>query len=484
MRHSSRGTEIIDMALFRTVSPGKLDSALLKSCVVLGMLLSLSGSAQTAPAKNSLKDRLQIADQYYMQGRFPLAEGVLRSVLLESPQNYAANEMLALVLSAEARDAEATAFFERAVKVDPASQKARENLAANYAKRGKYALAEVEFKRLLRLDPGNFDLNHNFGEFYVKLGKLSDAIPLLQAAQRLKPADYTNGYDLALGLLMLGRLAEAQEQLEALLAIKETSELHSMLAEVYEKRHMFLPAAQQFQRAAELDPTEDSLAAWGAELLRHGNLKEAEQIFNSGVERYPQSWRMNTGLGITQHLLGEDGDATKTLIHAADLNPADPRSYSFLQVIDRVPADLMPEVTSRFQRYAQQYPKRAQAQFLYAADLWRADELLNQTEDSDRIESLLKTAIALDPKLADAHTQLGILYARRGEYDRAAAEFEQTIKLDPDQATAHYHLGLALIHLGQKEPGDEQLRIFRKLHSEQKDDIVIAFLMTRQDQAK
>jgi lipoprotein NlpI len=110
--------------------------------------------------------------------------------------------------------------------------------------------------------------------------------------------------------------------------------------------------------------------------------------------------------------------------------------------------------------------------------------MLNQTENAARIESLLKTAIALDPKLAEAHTQLGILYARRGEYDAAAAEFEQTIKLDPDQPTAHYHLGQALIHLGQKERGDEQLKIFRKLHSEQKDDTVIAFLMTRQDQAK
>jgi Tfp pilus assembly protein PilF len=480
-------TDIIDTVLHLTESLRKLDSALLallKRCVILGMFLCLSGSAQTGPAKTSPKDRLQIADQYYVEGRFPLAEQELRSVLLQSPQNYAANEMLALVLSAEGRDAEATAFFEKAVKADPGSQKARENLAANYAKCGKNALAEVEFKRLVKLDPGNFDLNHNFGEFYVKLGKISDAIKLLIAAQHIKPADYTNGYDLALGLLMLGRLAEAQEQLESMLTIKETAELHSMLAEVYEKRSMFLPAAEQFQRAAQMDPTEDTLVAWGAELLRHSNLKEAEQVFNSGVKLYPQSWPMNTGLGITEHMLGEDGDATKTLIHAADLNSADPRSYSFLEVIDRVPPGLMPEVTSRFQQYAQQYPKRAQAQFLYAANLWRADEMLNQTENAARIESLLKTAIALDPKLAEAHTQLGILYARRGEYDAAAAEFEQTIKLDPDQPTAHYHLGQALIHLGQKERGDEQLKIFRKLHSEQKDDTVIAFLMTRQDQAK
>ncbi len=462
----------------------RLDSALLRRFFALGLCLSVSGSAQTVPAPKSLKDQLQSADEYYSQGRFPLAEHELRSVLAESPQNYAGNEMLALVLSAEGKDTDATAFFERAVKAEPASRQARENLAANYAKCGKNTLAEAEFKRLVAADPGNFDLNHNFGEFYAKLGELSKAVPLLEAAQRLKPGDYANGYDLALGLMMLGRLAEAQERLEGLLRIKETADLHSLLAEVYEKRQMFLPAAQQFQRAAQLDPTEDTVVAWGAELLRHGNLKEAEQVFNSGVKLYPQSWRMNTGLGITQHVLGDDGDAIRTLIRAADLNPADPRSYSFLKIIDQVPADLMPEVTSRFRQYAQQYPERAEGQYLYAASLWRADEVLNQTEDSGRIESLLKTAIALDPKLAEAHTQLGILYARRGEYTRAAAEFEQTIKLDPGQATAHYHLGQVLIHLGQKETAEEQLKVFRKLHAEQKDDVVMAFLMTRQDQGK
>jgi tetratricopeptide (TPR) repeat protein len=402
--------------------------------------------------------------------------------LNESPQDYTANEMLALVLSAEGREPEATNFFERAVKIDPASSKAHENLAANYAKCGNKSAAEAEFKRLVASDPNNFELNHNFGEFYVELSELSKAIPLLQGAQRVKPDDYANGYDLALALFMLNRLPEAQKQLETLLRVKETADVHSLLAEVYEKRQMFLPAAQQFQLAAQLDPTEDTLAAWGSELLRHGNLKEAEQVFLSGVKVYPQSWRMNTGLGITQHVVGKDGDAIRSLIRAADLNPADPKSYSFLKIIDQVPADLMPEVTSRFRQYAQQHPKRAQAQYLYAANLWRADEISSQTGNSEKIESLLKTAISLDPKLAGAHTQLGILYARRGEYRRAASEFEQTVKLDPDQAAAHYHLAQALIHLGQKDSADEQLKIFRKLHAEQKDDVVIAFLMTRQDQ--
>jgi cytochrome c-type biogenesis protein CcmH/NrfG len=189
-------------------------------------------------------------------------------------------------------------------------------------------------------------------------------------------------------------------------------------------------------------------------------------------------------LGITQHLLGKDGDAAKALMRAVDLNTEDPRSYSFLAVIDHVPVDLMPSVTDRFEAYARQHPRNGQAQLLYATNLWRASEILNRTEDIAKIESLLKAAVSLDPKLADAHTQLGILYARRGENNRAAAEFEQTIRLDPAQAPAHYHLAQALIHLGQKQRGEQELELFRKLHAEQKEEVVVAFLMAKQDQPR
>ena len=90
--------------------------------------------------------------------------------------------------------------------------------------------------------------------------------------------------------MMSGRSTEAQDQIQTLLAVKETSELHSILAEVYEKQNKFLLAAKEYQRAAQMDPTEGAIFDWGAELLRHKNLQEAAQVFESGVNLYPQSW--------------------------------------------------------------------------------------------------------------------------------------------------------------------------------------------------
>jgi Tfp pilus assembly protein PilF len=462
----------------------------LSAACCIGLCFSasaLADSLQAAVPKvaDNVKNGLAAAESYYTQQQYAQAEAELHALLLQTPRNDSANELLGLVLTSEGRDADATPFFENAVRMSPASVPARENLAANYAKRNKNMLAEMEFKTLVRLDPKNFDLQHNCGEFYINLGKIAEAVVPLKAAQQLRPTDYSNGYDLSLAEMMSGRLVEAETQVQSLLALTETSELHSVLAEVYEKQNKFLLAAKEYQRAAQMDPTEGSVFDWGAELLRHKNLQEAAQVFESGVNLYPQSWSLNTGLGLARHMLGNDQDAVNPLVHTVDLNTADPRSYFFLATLGRIPADQSTLVTARFERYARENPKLAQAQLYYATNLWQRDEASNETTNAEKIEWLLKKAIALDPRLAQAHMQLGVLYSRRGDYPRAAAEFEREIKLDPALAAAHYRFAQALSRMGQKKQSAQELETFRKLDSaSQEEDTVVAFLLTRQDKPK
>jgi Tfp pilus assembly protein PilF len=460
-------------------------SKILKSIWNLSAACCIGLCASSAGLADHVKTGLAAAESYYAQQQYSQAEAELRSLLLQVPREYSANELLGLVLTAEGRDADATPFFENAVRMSPASVPARENLAANYAKRNKNTLAEMEFKTLVRLDPKNFDLQHNCGEFYINLGKIAAAVVPLKAAQQLRPTDYANGYDLSLAEMMSGRLAEAETQVQSLLALKETSELHSILAEVYEKQNKFLLAAKEYQRAAQMDPTQDSIFDWGAELLRHKNLQEAAQVFESGVNLYPKSWRLNTGLGLARHMLGNDQDAVNPLVQAVDLNPTDPRSYFFLATLGRIASDQSAQVTARVERYARENPKLAQAQLYYATNLWQRDEASNETTNGEKIEGLLKKAVALDPRLAQAHMQLGVLYSRRGDYPRAAAEFERTIRFEPAQPAAHYRLAQALSRMGQKKQSAQELETFHKLDSATKEeDTVVAFLLTRQDKPK
>ena len=58
-------------------------------------------------------------------------------------------------------------------------------------------------------------------------------------------------------------------------------------------------------------------------------------------------------------------------------------------------------------------------------------------------------AAMLNPKDADAHYQLGLIYQQRRQYDEAAASFRRAIEIYPHEAEAHLQLGRALACPGE-----------------------------------
>lgn len=424
------------------------------------------GPAQQAPTE--LQRELAEAESLYTQHRLPDAETLLRQILEKSPRNFAANLMFGLVLVAEGRDDSATFFLEQAVRLRSTSVAAFENLAANYDRLNKTAEAEKAYKAAVVLAPHSFDTQHEMGEFYAAQGNFAAAVASLKAAQTIKPADYNNGYDLALAEFKANKLADAAMQIDRLIRIKDVAELHSLLAEVYEKQGSFLRAAEEYQRAVQMDPTEDAIFDWGTELLRHHNFKESADVFARGTEHYPQSSRMFTALGMTQFLIGHSEAAVSAMLHALDLDPSDPKGYFFLSLLDNIPSSQAAEVNTRFEQYATANPTDAKAQLYYANSLFAANPLAApDSAQSKKVEALLHDAVRLDPTLADAHLQLGIIDAHRDDYKASAVEFEAAIKYRPTLAVAHYRYAQTLMRLGQKERAQQEMDIFRHLKEEQ-----------------
>ena len=77
----------------------------------------------------------------------------------------------------------------------------------------------------------------------------------------------------------------------------------------------------------------------------------------------------------------------------------------------------------------------------------------------DEAIACFKKAIALDPKLAIAHNNLGNAPRNKGQLDEAIACFKSVIELDPKHALAHNNLGSALNAKGQL---DEAIAAYKK----------------------
>ena len=444
-------------------------------CLLLCLALPLAAGVRAQNTASSSNERLerqfQSAVAQYESGRLPEASAALEALLREVPESFEVHELLGLVYSAQSQDAKAAPHLEKAVRLKPASASARMNLAINLVRLGKLQPAEAEFKKALELEPKNYDANHNLGELYVRGGKVAIATPYLEQAQRINPAAHDNGYDLALAYIVIGRLSDARQLIHELLERKDTAELHNLLGEVEEKDGNFVVAANEYEMAAHLDPSESNLFDWGSELLLHRTLDPAITIFQKAAERYPNSPRIAIGLGIAYYTRGNYDDAVKSLLHAADLSPADARVYPFLsRAYDSSPSQA-DEVIARFRRYAEQQPGDARAQYYYAMSLWKGKRAQDPNLDLTQIANLLRKSIALDPSLAEAHLQFGNLYSDQGKYSESIPEYRRALELNSDLADAHYRLGQAYVHTGSRELAQEQLETYQKIREQHLADL-------------
>lgn len=423
-------------------------------------------SAGQTTQRQQLDQEYRSAVADYDAGRYAQAAARLEPLLPFAPKSFEIQELLGMVYASIPEGDKAIEHLNTAVDIKPDSPEARTNLGATLLRFGKADLAGEQFRKAAALEPKSYDANHNLGEFYVQAGKLKDAQPFLEEAYRIEPAAYDNAYDLAMSDFLLGKLDDARTVVQALLTRKNTGELHNLLGQIDEKDGKFVAAANDYEAAAHIDPSEDNLFAWGSEMLLHRTYDPAITIFQKAASLYPKSPRILIGLGLALYSRGIYDKAVNALVAAADLNPRDARCYLFLSKAYNSSPLQADEVVERFRRYAELQPTSALAQYYYAVSLWKGKRAENSNVDPSSVEALLNKAIALDDTFADAHLQLGNFYADQRQYEKSIPQYQRALALDPNLADAHYRLGADLVHVGQKENAQKEFDLYQKLRAQ------------------
>jgi len=262
-------------------------------------------------------------------------------------------------------------------------------------------------------------------------------------------------------LLHSGDYKQAREQVRHLLASSDKADLHHLLADIDEKTGDSLESVHEYQRAAEMNPSEPYLFDWGSELLLHHAPEPAEEVFTKGNRLFPQSERMLIGMGAASFARGSYAQAIERICQASDLNPNDPLPYIFLGKMQASGNVSFPILLDRLHRFVITQPQNADANYYYAAALWKQNRGRN-TSNSE-IETLLSNAVRLDPNLAPAHLQLGILRSEQGDESGAIAHFAEAIHIAPENAEAHFRLSQVYRKQGQAERAKKELQIYQEL---------------------
>jgi tetratricopeptide (TPR) repeat protein len=260
-------------------------------------------------------------------------------------------------------------------------------------------------------------------------------------------------------------LPQQAAALRAKLSRHDNAELHAQLADIEERQGHALEAEQEYQRSAEMDPSEPHLFAWGAELLLHHAPEPAIEVFSRGHRRYPKSSRIMLGLGAAYYSERSLEQARDTFLQACDVNPDDPTPYLFLGRLQVTQKTVSTAWEDRMKRFVTLHPEMAQAHYLYAVALMKQE---SSQPNRSLVETELKTAIQLNPRFGDAYLYLGIFCTDIGDFSSAISALQKAVEFAPLPDDAHYRLAQLYRRMGDTEKANQEIAQFKQI-SAQKD---------------
>jgi protein O-GlcNAc transferase len=119
-----------------------------------------------------------------------------------------------------------------------------------------------------------------------------------------------------------------------------------------------------------------------------------------------------------------------------------------------------------FDRAADAYVKRIDANPNNADGHRRLGEIFFLQGRDEEALGAFTAAQLVDPKNAAAFSGAGQVHARNGRFAEAAAAARDAIALEPRMKDAHFTLGTSLLRLGQSDEGRKELDLFRQLEAE------------------
>ncbi len=273
------------------------------------------------------------------------------------------------------------------------------------------------------------------------------------------------------GTAQTGDYEKERDHLLARLAHEDGAELHHLLADVQEKLGDSLDAVREYQRAAELDPSEPYLFDWGSELLLHHAQEPASEVFTRANRLFPRSGRMLIGLGAAWFARGSNEQAVQRICEASDLNPTDSMPYLFLGKIQSAETATSEQLVEKLHRFAILQPKNAEANYYYAVALWKRGKGSQDAANAAQIEALLRKAIRLDPKFGAAYLQLGVLHSEQRDYPQAISDYQQAIQANPHMTglqmeEAHFRLAQAYRQTGDAAKAESEIQARNQIDKE------------------
>ena len=297
----------------------------------------------------------------------------------------------------------------------------------------------------------------------LQIGDLQASDKLLQSAYAICPNDYANGIDLVKVHLATGQSDEAEQLLRKMIGMDDSAELHTLLAGVEASRKDFKAVAAEYQRAAQMLPSEENLFAFGTSLMKI-DFGAATSVLQYGLTKYPSSVKMHVALGLAFYAQGRAGEGAALLCEAAALDPSDAHPMEVLADTRVVPRPIQPDALRHLADLSRRYPDDGLILFDYA--MVKSGRLSGEkAATSTEFLELVKHALTLNPRLAKAYFELSTVYAQAKDYASQIEVLRKAVEIEPENERYHFALAFAYRNAGKSVEFQEELKRYTKLHA-------------------
>jgi tetratricopeptide (TPR) repeat protein len=211
-------------------------------------------------------------------------------------------------------------------------------------------------------------------------------------------------------------------------------------------------AANQAFRDAVAQPGSKAIVRvrWGLLLHERFNNKEADDLFNEALKLDPNNAQAYMGLALVS-ADGFDSKASEYAIKAAVLDPKLADAHELLANLALESAK-QPEALIEADKALALSPEALEAMAVHAA----IDTLADKTADADTWFAKIH---AINPTYGEGYALVGYHLVLNRRYEDGVAFYRKAIAADPQLWSAHSQLGINLMRLGEEKEPLEQLEL-------------------------
>ncbi len=406
--------------------------------------------------------RLHRSLAYLAQNKVALAMEDCQNVLDIEPDNALAHGICGRILQSEGQFEEAIVACTRSIELGHEHTLVYLARAISYASTDQSTLAAVDCDSALALEPNNAWVIQLQGHLKLQTGDLDAAMNAFHRVRELSP-DWVEPRE---QISLLHRMKENPR-----MSVEEQTlliERHPKQASHYVNRafaftqlHEFTEAANDYDRAIELDPEndrlyylrgifrmncqlielaladfervmtitggDDSARSYRASLLiRLNRFQEAIDDYTQLIAQHPEDPHPYSGRAFAWTALGNTNraneDSQRAIEMSTELADAIHRSTEAANIYRLIRTEDYDSALDAANKIVSDYPDESIGYRLRAHVYWEREEYVESREDYTRV-------IEMDGSTPDCHSSRGQVQAELGEWDLALADLDQAVEM-------------------------------------------------------